>query len=141
MLQLVYRHDYIYKYQVRASIVFYQKQRNRSILEWLHALFQIGYIRNRKDGMSEYTIVGLKSVTEILQLLAPYVRLKKRHIELTQQIYTLLPHYQRVDPELLVQAALLVDQFKEINYSKKRTNTSKEVVAALCNGGYIPSND
>lgn len=141
MFQLVYRHDYIYKYQVRASIVFYQKQKNRSILDWLHSLFQIGYIRNRNDGMSEYTIVGLKSVMNILQLLAPYVRLKKRHIKLAQKIYDLFPYYQHIDPKQLVEAALLIDQYKVLNYSKKRTNTSKVVIESLRENGYIPCND
>ena len=59
MAQLVRRKDYIYGYQVRVSIVFYQKQVHQEILSWLKTKLNYGYIRQRNDGMAEYTIVGL----------------------------------------------------------------------------------
>jgi intein-encoded DNA endonuclease-like protein len=77
MAQLVRRKDYIYGYQVRVSVVFYQKDSHKEILSWLKRKLGYGYIRHRNDGMVEYTIVGLKEVKEILNVLYPYVRLKK----------------------------------------------------------------
>ena len=78
MLQLVYRHDYLLGYQIRSSIVFYQKTRYRKYLEWLKSKLKFGYLRNRKDNITEYTIVGHEEVEAILTLLKPYLRLKKR---------------------------------------------------------------
>ena len=86
MLQLVRRKDYVYGFQIRASIVFYQKQKHRVFLEWLQKQFQVGYIRNRNDGMSEYTIVGFKSVTKVLKKLKPFLRLKKKHVNLVFKV-------------------------------------------------------
>lgn len=61
-LQLIRRKDYKLGYQVRASIVFFQKRKNIKILRWLKHKFRVGYLRNRNDGLSEYTIVGFKNV-------------------------------------------------------------------------------
>src|SRR3990170_1512030 len=77
MLQLIFRHDYVLGYQIRASIVFYQNHKYTSFLEWLKKRFSLGYIRQRNDGICEYTIVGVKPVMGILKILYPYLRLKK----------------------------------------------------------------
>ena len=77
MAQLVRRKGYIYGYQIRTSIVFYQKSRNQKILHWLKSQLKSAYIRHRNDDMAEYAIVGLKEVSSILQTLRPYLRLKK----------------------------------------------------------------
>lgn len=86
MLQLVYRHDYILGYQIRASIVFYQDVRNRHFLEWLKKKLKFGYIRNRNDDMSEYTIVGVTAVTQVLSLFKPYLKLKRRQARLALKV-------------------------------------------------------
>ena len=122
MTQLVRRKDYIYGYQVRTSIVFYQKKKNQRILSWLHHQLRHGYIRERNDGMVEYTIVGFKEVQETLVLLHPYLRLKKvlarKVLELIEQ------HPTRMSPRELIRISRLVDATAAFNYSKKRTNTS-----------------
>ena len=125
MAQLVRRKDYIYGYQIRTSIVFYQKSRNDRILHWLKSLLDIGYIRNRNDDMSEYTIVGFKEVKVVLEMLLPYLRLKK---ELAGQVICLIDaHPKNMTPKDLIRLSKLVDKTATFNYSKKRTNTSKVV--------------
>ena len=132
MLQLIYRHDYILGYQIRASVVFYQKQRFFQFLVWLKTKLVDGYIRNRKDGITEYTIVGIKPVTRVLRLLKPYLRLKKKQAELALKIMNLMPGSgRRMKPELLIELAVEVDKFADLNYSKKRTNTSGKVKTFL----------
>ena|SRR3989344_2555493 len=131
MLQLVFRHDYVFGYQIRASIVFYQKTKHRQFLEWLKHELEYGYIRDRKDGMTEYTIVGPKPVMELLGRLRPYLRLKKKHAALAIDIISKLPGGRAITPKILVKLAKKVDGFVELNYSKKRTNTSKEVIDFL----------
>ena len=139
MFQLVRRKDYIYGYQIRASIVFYQNESKREFLEWLHKIFAVGYIRNRKDTMCEYTIVGLNPVISILRLLRPYVRLKKEHINLALRINKLVG--KKTSLTKLVKAAELVDGFGYLNYSKKRTNTSAVLKFYLRQHKLYPRND
>ena len=129
MLQLVYRHDYVLGYQIRASIVFYQKQQNKFFLEWLKNKFNnYGYIRNRPDNMSEYTIVGMKQVSEILNLLNPFLILKKRQAEIALSVIRKMPGKgKKMNADLLLGLAREVDKFSYLNYSKKRTNTSVKV--------------
>ena len=128
MLQLVYRHDYVFGYQIRASIVFYQKTRYKSFLESIKHKLKSGYIRERNDGMSEYTIVGVKPVSKILKLLYPYLRLKKEQARLTLHVLSKMPgRGRKFKPSLLLSLAKEVDKFADLNYSKRRTNTSIKV--------------
>ena len=128
MLQLVYRHDYVLGYQIRASIVFYQKTQHRDFLVWLKNKLKFGYIRERNDGMCEYTIVGVNPVTNVLTLLKPYLKLKKKQSKLALSVLSKMPGRGRdIKPKLLFSLAREVDKFVDLNYSKKRTNTSRKV--------------
>ena len=133
MLQLVYRHDYVLGYQIRASVVFYQKQQYQSFLHWLQDQFDgVGYIRNRNDGMSEYAIVGIADVRKVLQLLLPYLRLKKPQAEIALYVISQMPGSGRkMTKEKLLMLAKEVDRFLELNYSKRRVNTSAKLKAFL----------
>ncbi len=128
MLQLVFRHDYVFGYQIRASIVFYQNNRYTSYLEWLKSKLLYGYIRQRKDGMTEYTIVGVKPVKEVIKLLYPYLILKKPQADLALSVLEKMPGTGRkMKPNILLNLSYEVDKFADLNYSKKRTNTSMKV--------------
>ncbi len=131
MFQLVHRKDYIYGYQIRASVVFYQKKIHVQHLQWIHSKLKYGYIRIRKDDMAEYTIVGIQPVVEVLKLLQPYVRLKRKHIDVALRIAKQLPRYKRLDEKLLLKVSQLVDQYATLNYSKRRSNTSEKLRAFL----------
>lgn len=128
MLQLVYRHDYVLGYQIRASIVFYQKQQYIDFLAELKEQLGYGYIRKRNDGMAEYTIVGVTPVQEVLLLLLPYIKLKKKQAELSLRVLEKMPGTgNKISPKLLLKLAQEVDKFAFLNYSKRRTNTSSVV--------------
>ncbi|MFZ5365002.1 MAG: LAGLIDADG family homing endonuclease [Patescibacteria group bacterium] len=139
MFQLIRRQDYKYGFQIRASIVFYQKTKNKSHLEWVKSIFNVGYLRDRGDDMTEYTIVGLKPVIEILKLLEPYIRLKRQHVFLAKQINSILSGKFNLDK--LLKASELVDQFAQLNYSKKRINTSESLKLYLRRHKLHPRND
>ena len=127
--QIVPRKDYRQKFQIRSSIAFYQKTENLEILEWLKQIFGAGYIRHRKTGISDYTIVDSTEVRKILELLQPYVKLKKRQIELGLNIFNKIDN-KKSDKDFL-DICKLVDNFKELNYSKKRSITSENVIKSL----------
>ena len=137
MAQLVRRKDYIYGYQIRTSIVFYQKSINRHHLEWIKSKLKVAYIRDRKDGMSEYTIVGFKEVNRILNLIQSYIMLKQELVKLVLEITKL----KRPSLEELISYAKLVDQSAKFNFSKKRTNTSEILQKFLIAKGIYPRND
>lgn len=128
MLQLIWRHDYKLGYQIRASIVFYQKTQYKNFLFWLKTKLIDGYVRDRNDDISEYTIVGKSPVSRVLELLYPYLRLKKKQARLALSILPKMPGTGRVmTPKLLLKLSIEVDKFADLNYSKKRTNTSLKV--------------
>ena len=131
MAQLVFRKDYRLGYQVRVSIVFYQKTNHQKILLWLKERLNYGYVRIRNDGMSEYTIVGLSEVSHVLTLLYPFLRLKK---VLAKEVLALIerhPSARKMTASKLINLSKLVDSTAKFNYSKKRTITSESVVAFL----------
>ncbi len=136
MAQLVRRKDYIYGYQVRASIVFYQKQNHQEILDWLKQKLRIGYIRQRNDGMAEYTIVGFNEVEKVIRILYPYLRLKK--VLAGKMLELIRSHPKRMSPEELLRVSKLVDETATFNYSKKRTNTSQTIKAFLKDSNLFP---
>ena len=120
---------YKQKFQIRSSIAFYQKSEYAWILEWFKEQFESGYIRHRKTGISDYTIVESKKVKEILSLLQPYVKLKKKQIDLGLEIFEKLEN-KKSNKDFL-EICKLVDKFKDLNYSKKRTNTHEIVSKSL----------
>jgi hypothetical protein len=128
MLQLVSRKDYRLGYEIRPSVVFYQKSKNRNFLSSLKDKLQAGYLRDRKDGMTEYTLVGKIPVAIVLSKLLPFLKLKKTHAELTLAVIRQLPEKGRaMDAETLYRLSKEVDKFLYLNYSKKRKNTSQKV--------------
>ena len=123
--QIVRRKDYKFGFQIRSTIAFYQKTRFVNFLKLIKKYLKSGYIRNRKDGMSDYTIVEPSEVERILLLLQPYVKLKKKQVQLGLRVLNKLKSI-KLKQEFL-ETCKLVDEFAELNYSKKRTITSKVV--------------
>jgi hypothetical protein len=133
--QLVRRKDYHYGYQVRCSLAFYQNRKNAAILDWLQSVFKKGYIRHRKTGINDYTIVEPGEVRNILVLLEPYVRLKLEHVRLGVRILDTLK--QVSDADGFLEVCRMVDRFKDLNYSKKRRISSDDVQRFLERQRYI----
>jgi hypothetical protein len=133
--QLIRKTDYCLGFQVRTSVAFYQKTENEEILLWLKQQFSAGYIRRRKTGISDYTIVEAREVRRILELLRPYVRLKRKQVTLGLEILEKLP--SMTDATGLILLCRLIDRFRDLNYSKKRRITSEVVEAHLRSHGYL----
>ena len=131
MAQLVRRNGYKLGYQIRVSVVFYQKTIHQEQLLWLKEQLGYGYVRARRDGMTEYTVVGLGEVKDLLTLLYPYLRLKKALAAGVLAIIAQHPTQRKMTSQQLIRLSRLVDQTASFNYSKKRTNTSTQVIAFL----------
>ena len=133
--QLIRKNDYCLGFQIRASIAFYQKTENQRILGWLREQLISGYIRHRKTGISDYTIVEPREVRRILELLQPHVRLKREHVRLGLEILSGFP--LAGDAAQMIALCRLVDRFRDLNYSKKRTITSEIVEEHLRSRGFL----
>ena len=130
MVQFVRRKDYVYGFQIRTSIVFYQKESNQRILFWFKKKLKSGYIRRRNDGMVEYTIVGWEPVKKVLVQLQPYVILKKKQVKLCLEVINFLL-IEKDFKKVIRKIGRRIDQIAELNYSKKRQNTSQVVLKFL----------
>jgi len=93
----------------------------KDFLLWLKSKLKDGYIRERNDEMSEYTIVGFDRVERILKLLLPFLRLKKPQAKLTLEVIKEIPKKKRgmYTAKLLLKLDKKIDKFKQLNYSKK----------------------
>ena len=84
--QIVKTKNHKKPFSIRGSIQFSQKRENAKILESLNQYFGVGYIRHRKTGVSDYTVVEFKELERLLLLLSPHLVLKKQHAELGLEI-------------------------------------------------------
>ncbi len=116
--QIVRRPDYVLGFQIRLSITLFQKTARHWFL--LHMQKQIGYgtVRKRPDGVSEYALVGATSVKNLLGVLLPFLRLKKRQALLVLEVIDTLSKSQ--DPQAFLKLCEMVDTIADLNDSKKR---------------------
>ena len=137
MFQLIERKDYIYGYQIRASICFYQDSNHKEGLKWLKEKIGYGYIRDRNDGISDYTIVGYDKVEEMLKMVKPYVVFKAVRVARALELLSAIKENPKPAPEQLIRLAKLVDSFAVLNYSKKKTNNAARVEEFLNRKGLL----
>ncbi|PIU69137.1 hypothetical protein COS81_01245 [candidate division WWE3 bacterium CG06_land_8_20_14_3_00_42_16] len=128
MFQLVKRKGYIFGFQIRASVVFYQKAGNENFMNWLKHKLRDGYIRQRNDHILEYTIVGHRPAMRVLSLVAPYVFLKRKQVKLGLQLLKqLVEKRERYTSQEFLKLCKQVDKISEFNYTKKKIHNFQEV--------------
>ncbi len=109
---------YRYGFQVAPHVVLYQSSKDRARFEKVCALVNAGYMRERQDGILEYTIGKTDCILEFLMLVEPYVILKKPQVALMRKILKTKSLVRtRKDFAALMK---LIDTFRSLNYSKKR---------------------
>lgn len=124
-IKLTRNNTYRFKYQISAYIVFYQSSVNVQFLQDLQKEMGIGYIRNRKDHVSELIIGDKNSQLELIEVLLPYTKLKAKQILLMKKI--LLKKSLVKNGNDFMELCGLIDGYKTLNYSKKRSQNSIEV--------------
>lgn len=109
---------YRYKYQIAPTIVFFQSAKAEELFIQFHRLLNLGIMRKRKDGILEITVNRIAELKQLVQLVKPYVHLKRRQLELLEQI---LKAKEAVESQKDFSALLeLIDTYRNLNYSKKR---------------------
>jgi LAGLIDADG endonuclease len=137
IFQLVRRHDYVYGFQIRISVCFYQSTRGRAGLEWLKQQLGCGYIRDRAGSMSDYTIVGWSAVERVLELVQPFTIFKRDQVNRALEFIELASLDGRVAPEEFLERAKFVDAFATLNYSKHKHLDAYAVQAVLESKGLL----
>lgn len=129
LAQIVRRRDYRFGFQIRVSIYFYQKTRRHWFILWLKSKLRYGNIRKRKDGMSEYCIVGFSAVQHILEHLCSKLRLKHKLGKLVLQIIASAKTVET--QEHFIAVCEMVDEVANYTDSKRRRLTSTTVKTFL----------
>ena len=137
MFQLKPRSDYAYGFQIKVTLAFYQKSSNRSILEWLYENLKVGAVRDRNDGMSEYDIEGFIPVRQVLELIEPYIVLKREQVETALRLIEEITSQSEPSPQEFLERCAKVEDFQSLNYTKNRKHTCKSVRATLESKGYL----
>ena len=109
---------YKFNFQISPSIVFFQSKKVIEKIEKLQKQYQIGYLRIRKDNIIEWIIGDELNIRLLLKNIMPFVRLKKAQDKLMLEI---LNDKKKIkDKDDFIKVAKKIEQFKDLNYSKKR---------------------
>ena len=109
---------YRYGFQIALYVVLFQSAKDKKQFEELCSMIGYGNMRERKDGIMEYTINRIDDVKLFLECVKPYVMLKHRQLELMLEI---INQKSKVKDSSDFEALLkLINSYKELNYSKKR---------------------
>ncbi|MFH1720252.1 MAG: LAGLIDADG family homing endonuclease [Patescibacteria group bacterium] len=126
---------YRFKFQIAPYVVFYQSSKQKEFLYDLKNLLKFGYVRERNDGVSEYIVGDMCSIKLLLLNVLPYLRLKKEQAELMLRILSVKENVKSAKGFLLL--AEMIDQFRTMNYSKKRQCDSGLVKKVLRDQGLL----
>ena len=117
-VQLKPNKTYKFGFQIAPYIVLFQSQKDQKNFEQLCSMINLGYMRVRKDGILEYIIGKQENIIKFVNLVEPFVILKKLQIVLLKKI---IAAKSKVENKKDFQAlAKLIDTFRELNYSKNR---------------------
>ena len=109
---------YKYGFQVAPYVVLFQSQKEETNFRKICSLIDFGHIRERNDGMLEYVVNKQDAIFEFLKIIKPFVILKKKQVLL---MFKILDKKKSVkSQEEFNELAKLIDNFRELNYSKKR---------------------
>lgn len=109
---------YRYGFQIAPYIILFQSAKDESYFIKICNLLDCGYLRRRKDGILEYTIGRKEEILALVKKIKPYLILKRRQADLLEKILILKSSVKNAQDFSIVMD--LVNQFGEMNYSKKR---------------------
>lgn len=99
-------------FRVRAIISIAQKWGKEEELQWIRDQFEIGYMYQRNDEITELRVEGHEAVERILKELKPYILFKEKQVELVLKIL----EYLKKGKANLLEIAKLSDKISKLNY-------------------------
>lgn len=109
---------YRYGYQVAPAIVFFQSAKSEKLFREFHSLLNLGSMRKRNDGVMEITVGRMKELLQLIEIVKPYTRLKRKQLELLENILKAKEAIE--DQKSFSNLLKLIDGYRNLNYSKKR---------------------
>lgn len=134
--QIVKRTDYKWRFQIRLTLQFTQKTTRLYFLNNLQKTIGVGYVRTR-DSVSDYVITEAKNVYDLLKLLQPFLRIKKKQASLVMKLIEQLPS-SKDSVHKFIELCEIADHIASLNDSKSRANTTESVKAELKRLGILP---
>ncbi len=109
---------YRYGYQIAPYIVFFQSKKAEEKFKRVTRMVNVGSLRERNDGVLEYTIGKQHDLLQFVHMVKPYVRMKQEQLQLLEEVLALKAHVSSKESfQVLLQK---VQNFATYNYSKKR---------------------
>jgi len=121
--------DYRFNYQIAPNIVFYQSQKGWLFLQKIKKMISAGYMRKRNDGIAEYIIGDVATMSSLLKQISSFLIFKKKQAQLFLRI--LQKKTKVKTKEDFIALAIMIDKLEKLNYSKKRRITSQVVINTL----------
>jgi len=118
MLQLKPRKLVSYGFRVKTTLCFYQDTRHKRGLSWIRDRLGIGYLSQRKDGITELRIEGHKTVKSVLNELSPFIIFKKKQVEIILKAISIME--KNPNPKEFLKVCKLSDNISTINYATVR---------------------
>ncbi len=110
--------SYRYGYQISMYVTLFQAKKYEESFREICSLIGYGKIRERNDGILEYSIQKLDEIKDFIEIIKPFLILKKKQAELALKI---IESKKKIEKEEDFESLLLlVNAFGELNYSKKR---------------------
>ena len=116
---------YRYGFQVAPSVILFQSSKGKKNFEKICSMIKLGYLRERNDGVLEYTINRVDAIRKFLLAIQPYLVLKQEQAKLMLKI---LSSKEKIKNQKdFIALTKLIAKYAELNYSKKRKNRKEFV--------------
>ena len=120
--QIVPRKDYTLKFQIRVSVLIIQRKKRIHFLQQFEKEIGIGTVRDRGDGIAEFSMVGINTVSPFLEQIQPFLRMKRKQANLILKIIEQLP-LTKNSPQKFLDLCNLSDQVSNLTDSSNRLTT------------------
>lgn len=131
MVQFKNRRNTLTGFRPMITLCFYQDKRHSKPLKWFRKIFDVGYISERNDNMVELRINGYNSCDKILKKLKPFIKFKKKQLNLSLKIISKLKKISRINQKDIMAIAKIADKISNENYLSSRRKYSYEYFKKL----------
>ena len=121
------------KFRFMPTICFYQDSRHKESLYWIREQIGIGYLSQRKDGMTELRMNGYEQVRNILEALLPFIKFKEIQATALKEACEILLNtkLKMLNSVQLIKLVDLILVIQKENYVTKKKKTRLELLQML----------
>ena len=133
IVQIKNRRDTTLGWRIMFTICFYQDATHKKPLQWMHKMFDIGYISDRNDGITELRINGYSQVKRILEGMQPHIRFKQKQVAYALTMLNVLENkkFSTLSIDIRKQLAIQFNEIRKANYKSKHKYSPEEAIVLL----------